>query len=44
MLADVLSQIYEERTANTEAEIMEDPTVNKPFSVLRVQQSSPFPD
>jgi hypothetical protein len=34
VLADTLSWIYGQRLANTEAEIMEDPTINKSFSVL----------
>jgi hypothetical protein len=34
LLANALSQIYEQRTANTEAEIMKDPTINKSFSAL----------
>jgi hypothetical protein len=34
ILADALSQIYEEGIANTEAEILEDPTINKSFSAL----------
>jgi hypothetical protein len=36
VLADTLSQIYEERTANTKAEIMEDQTINKSFSALTI--------
>jgi hypothetical protein len=34
VLADVLLQIYEQRTADTEAEIIEDLTINKLFSAL----------
>jgi hypothetical protein len=34
VVANVLSQIYEERTANIEVEIMEDPTINKSISAL----------
>jgi hypothetical protein len=36
VLADTLSQIYEERTIDTEEEIMEDPTINRSFSALTV--------
>jgi hypothetical protein len=44
VLTDVLSRIYEERTANTEAEIMEDSTINELFSTLILLLSPPFPD
>jgi hypothetical protein len=42
LLADALSKIYEERTADTEAEIMEDPTINKLFSVLTFYNHHPL--
>jgi hypothetical protein len=44
MLIDILLQIYEERTADTEAEIMKDPTINKSFSALTFLLSPPSPD
>jgi hypothetical protein len=34
VLTNVLSPTYEERTADTEAEIREDPTIDKSFSAL----------
>jgi hypothetical protein len=44
VFADVLQRIYEGSTANTEAEIMEDPTINKSFSTLTFLLSLSFPD
>jgi hypothetical protein len=44
ILIDILSQMYTERTANTEAEIMEDSTINKLFSALTLLLSPPSPD
>jgi hypothetical protein len=44
VLAKVLSQIYEKSTAKTEAEIMEDLTINKSYSALTFLLSSSFPD
>jgi hypothetical protein len=37
ILTDARSRIYEERTVNIEAGIMEDPTINKSFSALTFQ-------
>jgi hypothetical protein len=44
VLADALSRIYEERTTNTQAEILEDPTINKLFSTLTFQLTPPSRD
>jgi hypothetical protein len=43
VLTGALSQIYKERTSNTEAEIIEDPTINKSFSALTFLLSSLSP-
>jgi hypothetical protein len=44
ILVDMLLKICEKRTANTEEEIMEDPTINKSSSALTFLLLSPSPN
>jgi hypothetical protein len=44
VFANTLLQIYEKRTPDTEAEIMEDTTINKSFSTLTFLPLSSVPD
>jgi hypothetical protein len=44
ILINKLSRIYEKRTADTEAEIMEDPTINMSFPALTFPLISSSPD